>query len=295
MAETTDPRTVLAPPAALLAAAESPRVRVPSAELDQLRAHAASLQSIRQAVINLTAGRPDSHMMTVGELRAAVIAPPAAGVALPVTWSGNLVGPTGGGPRAQTLLPLVTSYGTPACLAVDAEERARLAGLLAATLHPAETCRTPSCGATEVELDLYADDDDHHLSGWIAVRVSGTDGPIRWWCSQACAVAAIAAGGAELAAVDRAAGAAPASGTGRPWPQADVPVYTDRISGGVLTRMMATAAAAVADEPIPYDLDERYGDGAADEYVNQLGEAADAAADDERGDVDEAGTAGGVR
>ncbi|WP_381797226.1 hypothetical protein [Streptomyces niveus] len=293
MAETTDPRTVPTPAAAPVA--ESPRLRVASAEMDQLRAHAATLQSVRQAVINLTAGRPDTHMMTVGELRAAVIAPPAAGVALPVAWSGHLVGPTGGGPRAQTLLPLVTSYGTPACLAVDDDERARLAGLLAATLHPAETCTTPQCGATEAELDLYADDDDHHLSGWIAVRVSGTDGPIRWWCSQACAMSAITAGGAELAAVDRAAAAAPASGTGRPW-SADAPVYTDRITGGALTRMMATAASAIADdEPIPYDLDEQYGDGTSDEYVNQLGEAADAAADDERGDVDEADTAGGAR
>ncbi|MFE6025577.1 hypothetical protein [Streptomyces niveus] len=249
------------------------------------------MESIRQAVINMCAGRPDTHMMTVGELRAAVIAPPAASVPLPVTWSGGMVG---GGPRAQTLLPLTTSYGTPACLALPDEERARLAGLLAATLHPAETCRTPSCGATEAELDLYADDDDHHLFGWIAVRVSGAPGPIRWWCSQACANSAITAGGAELAAVDRADAAAPASGIGRP-SLANVPVYTDRISGGALTRMMATAAAAVADEPIPYDLDERYGDGAADEYVNQLGEAADAAADDERGDVDEVDAAGGAR
>ncbi|MFB6950215.1 hypothetical protein ACFCXP_11345 [Streptomyces niveus] len=294
MAETTDPRTVPTPPVTVLPdkmahgdTSAAARVRMPSAELDQLRAHAATLQSIRQAVINLCAGRPDTHMMTVGELRAAVIAPPAAGVALPVTWSGNLVGPTGGG-RSQTLLPLVTSYGTPACLAVDAEERARLAGLLAATLHPAETCRTPGCGATEAELDLYADDDDHHLFGWIAVRVSGAPGPIRWWCSQACANSAITAGAAELAAVDRA-------DAGRPSP-ANVPVYTDRITGGALTRMMATAAAAVsADAPIPYDLDERYGDGAADEYVNQLGEAADAAADVERGDVDGVDASGGAR
>ncbi|MFE9296560.1 hypothetical protein [Streptomyces niveus] len=210
MAETTDPRTVPAPPAAPVA--ESPRVRIPSPEMDQLRAHAASLQSIRQAVIDLTAGRPDTHMMTVGELRAAVIAPPAAGVPLPVTWSGDLVGPTGGGPRAQTLLPLVTSYGTAALLAVDDEERARLAGKLAATLHPAEACTTPGCGATETELDLYADDDDHHLAGWIAVRVSGTDGPTRWWCSLACATSAIVAGGAELADVDRTAAATPVPG-----------------------------------------------------------------------------------
>ncbi|MET4923626.1 hypothetical protein P3L51_14865 [Streptomyces sp. PSRA5] len=204
MPETTDPRTVPVPPAA-----EAPRMRVPSAELDQLRTHAATLQSVRQAVINLTAGRPDTHMMTVGELRAAVIAPPAAGVALPVTWSGHLVGPTGGGPRAQTLLPLVTSYGTPACLSLSDDERARLAGKLAATLHPAETCTTPRCGGSEGELDLYVDDDAPARRGWIAVRVCGTSGPIRWWCSPACAGSAITAAGADIAAADRAFAAAP--------------------------------------------------------------------------------------
>lgn len=277
MAETTDPRTVPAPAAAPVA--ESPRIRVPSPELDQLRNECAALGSIRQAVINLCAGRPDTHLMNVGELRAAIVAPPAAGVPLPVTWSGDVVGPTGGGPRARTLLPLVTSYGTPATLALDDGERSRLVGKLGATLHPAETCTTPRCGETEPELDVYMDEDAHRMTGWIAVRVSGAGGPIRWWCSPACATSAITAGGADIAAADRTAATDPEHGC-----HEGAPLAADAAFAAALPQMMRTAARLLVDQSAPCDLDEQYGLGAYDEYVNQLGEAAD-----ERGDVDEAG------
>ncbi|MFD3483815.1 hypothetical protein [Streptomyces sp. NPDC058665] len=300
MPETTDSRAVPVPPAAALLSQMEPTPtavhRVPSAELDQLRNDNTALDAFRQAVIDLCAGRPDTHLMTVAELRGAVGAPPTA-YALPVTWPGDVIGPVGSGPRARTILPLATSHGTPAMLSLSDDERARLAGRLAATLHPAEPCTTPRCGESEGELDHYVDDDAPAKLGWIAVRVCGGSGPIRWWCSPACANSAITAAGADIAAAERTAAAVPVRPVADPglWPSGAAPVYyTDRITGGALTRMMATAAAAVtADEPIPYDLDDRFGDGASEEYVSQLGEAADAAAADERGDVDDA--AGGVR
>jgi hypothetical protein len=185
------------------------RLRVESPELDRLRSHSAALASFRQAVIDLVAGRPDTDLMTVRELRAAVAAPPTAGGPLPVTWSGSVANPPGDSPRERTLVPLTTSHGTPACLALGDEERARLAGLLAATLHPAEACTTPRCGESERQPDPDPYVDDGARLGWIAVRVCGAPGPLRWWCSPACAGSAITAAGADMAAADRAAATDP--------------------------------------------------------------------------------------
>lgn len=192
------------------------------AEVEQLREYAASLEWFRprlQAVIALCAGRPDWHAMTVREILAAADAPPAAaveaqdvGAPLHLAWDRIVMGPSGDSPRENTLVPCHTSHGVQAALVLDDEQR--LGGLLLASLHAAEACTTTGCGATEDEIDAYAyahaDEAAPDLWGWIQVRVHGTDGPPRWWCSSWCANSAIAAAAAELAAADRADAQAPA-------------------------------------------------------------------------------------
>ncbi|WP_333769605.1 hypothetical protein [Streptomyces sp. IBSBF 2435] len=70
---------------------------------------------------------------------------------------------------------------------------------------PPVPCTTAGCGTPEHKVD----GSDPALWGWICVWVGGTDARMRWVCSPPCALDAIEAGGAELAAQDTAAAAAP--------------------------------------------------------------------------------------
>lgn len=180
------------------------------AEVEQLREYASSLEWFRprlQAVIALCVGRPDWHAMTVREILAAADAPHVAspeaqdaGAPLQLEWDHIVMGPSGDSPRENTLVPCHTSHGVQAALVLDDEQRLTLGGLLLASLHAAEACVMPGCGLTDDQLDIG----DPTVWGWIQVRVHGTDGPPRWWCSSWCANSAIAAAAAELAAADRA-------------------------------------------------------------------------------------------
>jgi hypothetical protein len=57
-------------------------------------------------------------------------------------------------------------------------------------------CRTPGCGRVAVDADGV----DPSTWGWVVAHVAGHGAPVRWWCSAACAAAAIGMAGAELAA-----------------------------------------------------------------------------------------------
>uniref|UniRef100_A0AAU2A1S3 Uncharacterized protein n=1 Tax=Streptomyces sp. NBC_00093 TaxID=2975649 RepID=A0AAU2A1S3_9ACTN len=170
------------------------------------------------AVAALCAGRPDDHLLTVREVLTAVDGRTATTAPLAITWSGTVRGLVGDTPHEDTVVPCTTVRGGPAALVLDDAERRKLGGLLLATLHTAEVCQTPGCGMTQEEVDAC----DPPVSDWILVRVAGASGPARWWCSVWCANSAITAGGAELAAADRAAAVDP---------DAQAPMYEVRIDG----------------------------------------------------------------
>ena len=177
------------------------------AELDRAREDRHSLDwfhSRYRAVGQLCAGRHPDHLLTVSEVLTAIDGKVTGGP-LPITWEGVLVGPQGDGPGGdRTLLGCTTARGGVAVLALDDEQCTDLAAKLA-TVHPAEACATPGCGLADGDLDAS----DPMVWGWIRIDVAGTDDGPRWWCSPACATAAMTAAGAELAAADQLAAIAP--------------------------------------------------------------------------------------
>lgn len=212
------------------------------AEIEDLRERLGSQEWFRtrlQAVIALCVGRPDWHMMSVREILNAADVPtapaPGDGPLLALHWDRIVMGPSGDTPRENTLVPCRTQHGSPAALVLDDEQRLALGGLLLASLHAAEACQMLGCGQTESELDAYCDEFNRDLSGWILLRVHGTDGPARWWCSSWCANSAITAAGAELAAADAAAGQAPT-----PYE------LTEHVAQVIASASDSAAAAAVA-------------------------------------------------
>lgn len=159
-------------------------------------------------VAALCAGRRPEDLLTVREVLTAADGRQSSGAPLTITWDGSVTGLTGDTPYEDTVVPCTTVRGGPAALVLDDSERLALGGLLLASLHTAEACQTKSCGRTAEEID----ESNPFVSGWICVKVAGTDGPARWWCSVWCAnsaITAITAGGAELAAADLAAAVDP--------------------------------------------------------------------------------------
>ncbi|PZG97832.1 hypothetical protein C1I97_25185 [Streptomyces sp. NTH33] len=174
-----------------------------AAEIARLREEVASLAHFKaqlDGIRSALAGRPDSDLMFVREILAAADPQAPFGAPLSVTWDGIVMGPSGDTLRERTLVPLTTSHGGKAALALGAEQRLALGGLLLTHTHTGETCPTPDCGIEAVTLD----EADPTMEGWILVQVAGTDSPARWYCNPWCASAAISEAGAELAADDQA-------------------------------------------------------------------------------------------
>ncbi|MFJ1664842.1 hypothetical protein ACIOK4_00345 [Streptomyces bottropensis] len=178
------------------------------AELNQAREDRHSLDWFHSrylAVGELCAGRHSDHLLTVAEVLTAIDGKLTGGP-LPITWEGVLVGPQGDGPGGdRTLLGCTTARGGVAVLALDDEQCTDLAAKLA-TVHPAEACATPGCGLADDQVD----ESDPTLWGWIRLDVAGSEQGPRWWCTPACATAAMTAAADQLAAITPARPTRPA-------------------------------------------------------------------------------------
>jgi hypothetical protein len=191
----------------IAAAAEEAARADMRAELNTAREDRQSLDWFHSrylAVGRLCAGRHDDHLLTVSEVLTAIDGK-ADGTPLGITWDGVVAPPAGDRPGDPTLVGCTAARGGSAVLALDDEQRADLAARLLATVHPAEACATPGCGLSVEDLDTA----DPTVWGWICVDVAGTTAGARWWCSPACATAAMTAAGAELAAADQLAAITP--------------------------------------------------------------------------------------
>lgn len=178
-----------------------------------------------KAVGRLCAGRRPEHLLTVAEVLTAIDGK-TVDAPLAITWDGVVAPPHGDLPGEATLVGCTTARGGTAVLALDDTQRAALAAKLLATVHPAEACATPGCG----EPQLYPHEAvSPAMSGWIALQIAGVDswGGPRWWCTPACATAAMAAAGAELAAADQLAAITP---TPAPDPTAVATVVEDDVA-----------------------------------------------------------------
>lgn len=176
-------------------------------ELTRLRQDAESLDWFHhrlQSVALLCLGRPDDHLLSVGEVRTAADGRKTTSAPLTVTWDGPIAGPSGDSGGEDTLVPCTTSRGGSAVLVLNDEQRLKLGALLAGT-SAREVCPTPGCGMADEDLEAS----DPPVVGSVLVQVAGIDGPAQWWCSPWCASAAVTAAGAELAAADRAAATDP--------------------------------------------------------------------------------------
>ncbi|MEH0657558.1 hypothetical protein QA860_07380 [Streptomyces stelliscabiei] len=161
----------------------------------------APVQAGCQAVRELCEGRPDHYHLSVSAILGALDGPRPAiePRSLALAWDGIVAPPAGDRPGETTLIECETALGGRAVLELTEDQRHDLAARLADTVHPAEACATPGCGLPDDTLNATSPS----VSGWIRLDVAGTqDGP-RWWCSPACATAAMTAAGAELAAADQ--------------------------------------------------------------------------------------------
>lgn len=259
MPETTDPRRAAEPPelievftahASAWKTTPNPTPPLPIAgtQLDGLREQVATLEWFKARfdnVLRLCAGRPSDHLMTVSEVMAAASTPVADGQPLALTWDGIVMGPSDDTPRENTLVPTITPFGVQSFVVLDDEQRLALGTLLLAGV-PTEKCRVLACGLPDGLLDT----EDPRARGMIRVDVAGSTGGGFWWCSPACASAAITQRGNELAAADRAAAAAPAS------TEDDVDQTYGLGAGDEYTLQIAAAAAAALAEGRAYDAED---------------------------------------
>lgn len=105
------------------------------AKLDELREEEAGAYfKLRyDRLQRLLVGHPDTHLMSAGEIRAAVDGRnPREGAPLVVEWDGLVMGPLGDTDNENTLVPCTTKLGGPAALVLTTRQRAKLAHLLLA-------------------------------------------------------------------------------------------------------------------------------------------------------------------
>lgn len=105
------------------------------AKLDELRdEEAGAFFKLRyDRLAKLLLGHPDTDLMSVGEIIAAVDGrDPRESAPLVVEWGGLVMGPSGDADTENTLVPCTTKLGGPAALVLTASRRAELARLLLA-------------------------------------------------------------------------------------------------------------------------------------------------------------------
>ncbi|MBP5920746.1 hypothetical protein [Streptomyces scabiei] len=156
------------------------------------------------AVGRLCAGRQPDYCLTVSEVLTAIDGK-ADDAPLGITWDGVLAPPAGDRPGEPTLVGCTTARGGSAVLALDDDQRVDLAVKLLAVVPPATFCSNRCCGTATADLV----ESDPTLWGGIVLDVVGTDSGQCWWCSPACAIAAMTKAGTELQAADHAAAIAP--------------------------------------------------------------------------------------
>lgn len=178
------------------------------AELNQAREDRHSLDWFHSrylAVGRLCEGRHPLHCLTVSEVLTAIDGK-ADDTPLRITWDGVLAPPAGDRPGEPTLVGCTTARGGTAVLALDDDQRVDLAVRLLAVVPPAAFCSNRCCGTATADLI----ESDPTLWGGIVLDVVGTDSGECWWCSPACAIAAMTKAGTELQAADQRAAIAPA-------------------------------------------------------------------------------------
>jgi hypothetical protein len=153
------------------------------------------------AVRELCHGRPPTHLLSVEQILTALDghAPPALPMAL--SWDGVLTA-IGGTVR----VPVRTSLGADAVLALAPVQQQEFVRQLAALAPASGACGQRGCGMSPGEIVHVG---PPAFSGWILVDVAGASMGPRWCCSPDCATTVMAAAGAELAALDRAAASDP--------------------------------------------------------------------------------------
>ncbi|WP_432135836.1 hypothetical protein [Streptomyces sp. bgisy154] len=171
------------------------------------------------AVLRLIEGRPGTDHLPAAEIAAAVeygTTPYDRMPPMTLTWGHSVDIPGPGDPR-RALIDCVTPHGTRAVLAVDGDDRTRLASLLDAEvirdIH-APCPHEKGCGSDDAHLD------SNGVFGWCRLEVAGIDGGPRWYCSPGCVNAAMLRAGEQLAA-DQAAATDPHQQAPTPPPPTD--------------------------------------------------------------------------
>lgn len=173
------------------------------------------------AVGRLCEGRRPDHLLSVSEVLTAIDGK-VPDAPLRITWDRVVAAPAGDRPGEDTLVGCTTARGGSAVLALDDDQRVDLAVRLLATVPPAVICGHTCCGTPTADLI----ESDPQLWGGIVLDVVGTESGVCWWCSPACAIAAMTAAGAELAAADQLASTAP----GQQAPTVPGPVAEDDVA-----------------------------------------------------------------
>uniref|UniRef100_UPI003D723E10 hypothetical protein n=1 Tax=Streptomyces sp. bgisy153 TaxID=3413793 RepID=UPI003D723E10 len=172
------------------------------------------------AVLRLIEGRPGTDHLPAAEIAAAAEYSRTPYDRMPpmtLTWTGTVNIPGPGDTHHQAVIQCCTPHGTRAVLAVDGDDRTRLASLLgleARDIHA--PCPRPGCGE-----DHDWDPSDPNLFGWSRLEIAAlADGP-RWYCSDMCVFDALARARHDLAADDQAAAVDPHQQAPTPPPPTD--------------------------------------------------------------------------
>ncbi|WP_432156309.1 hypothetical protein [Streptomyces sp. bgisy153] len=172
------------------------------------------------AVLREIEGRPGDYYLPVAEIAAAVeygTTPYDRMPPMTLTWTGTVNIPGPGDTDHQAVIQCCTPHGTRAVVAVDGDDRTRLASLLgleARDIHA--PCPRPGCGE-----DHDWDPSDPNLFGWSRLEIAAlADGP-RWYCSDMCVFDARARARHDLAADDQAAATDPHQQAPTPPPPTD--------------------------------------------------------------------------
>ncbi|MFM9594509.1 hypothetical protein ACKI1O_34615 [Streptomyces scabiei] len=158
----------------------------------------APLQAGYRAVRELCAGHRPDDLLSVAQVLRAVEGQAPAPAPLTITWDGEVTGSQQHRPGEPTLVGCTAALGGSAVLALDDDQRVDLAVRLLASVPSAVNCGNTHCGTPTRDLV----ESDPALWGGIVLDVVGTTRGKCWWCSPACAIAAMNTAGAELAVED---------------------------------------------------------------------------------------------
>lgn len=169
----------------------------------------APLQAGYRAVRELCAGHRPDDLLSVAQVLRAVEGQAPAPAPLTIIWDGEVTGSQEHRPGESTFVGCTAALGGSAVLALDDDQRVDLAVRLLAVVPPAAVCSNRVCGTPTRDLI----ESDPKLWGGIVLDVVGTTRGKCWWCSPACAIAAMNTAGTELTAADQLAAITPGQPT----------------------------------------------------------------------------------